>query len=317
MKKLICLLLVVVMTCTLLSGCELSGIFGTTTSTTPKRIEPSERDPILDEFVLDYTDDFSESDIEFIKHMYERNLTQFPPVNEMEKSPDFCSHMSQLDVNENTFYKINVDVEGKPYFIAVYGQLGGPYYIHLGGCIDMVKWRKYSEYADIPQTLDGEDLIGVYAVYDCVVEKDVINNVVYNYTTKYYLPIMDEYSPDNLAYTYGLYDSVLWCDSYGLFGRETSVTVLHTLYFFEDMTKDMYEYYIDENGIEYLVMPFKNYDCYNSVKWLFGSKYDEFSPYIIRNEALDDYYYDDGKITKSNKKYCIPVSLIVDICWKK
>ena len=320
MKKLICLMLVVVFASSLLAGCEWGNTSSTmpttTTTTTQKKIPPSERDPILDEFVLDYTDDFDEYDVEFIKHMYERNLTSFPPVNEYEKPADFCTHMLELNTEENTFYKISVDIENPIYFVAVYNDIGA-YILVLGGCVDMVKWRKFNEYEDIPQSIDGEDLVGVYAVYNCVIEKDILNGVDYNYETKYYLPLTNGYEPCNLAYLYGLCESVLWIDIYKIFGRPTTTVILHTLFFVEDMMKEQYEYFIDENGIEYLAMPFNNYEYFSIHAWRFGRHKSEMLPYITKNESLNEYYYENGEITKTKVKYCIPISVIVDICWGK
>ena len=322
MKKLISLLLVIIITCSALSGCDWNDILGekqtpSITTTTQKKISPSERDPILDELELDYSDDFDEYDVEFIKHMYERNLTMFPPVNEYEKAPDFCTHMSMLNVEENTFYKISVDVENILYFIAVYSNDVGVYYLHIGGCIDKVKCIKFYTYEDVTQTFDGEDLIGIYAVYNCAIEKDILNGVIFNYQTKYYLPIMNDYDPENLAYSYGLCESVLWCDIYKIFGRPNPTVILHTLFFIEDMMKEQYEYFVDENGVEYLVMPFKNYDYFNYARWRFGSKYSELEPYIIKNESLNDYYYENGEIIQTKVKYCIPITAVIDICWGK
>ena len=317
MKKLLGLILAltILSSCLSLVGCNVFGeLLGTTG--TEKRIAPSERDPILDELELDYSEDFTKFDIEFIKHMYERNLRTFPPVNDYEKRPDFCNHMEQLSIESNTFYKINVDLQCDVYFIAVYGA-EGTYITQLGGCVDQVKWKKYDSYDSIPQILDGEILLSSYAVYDCVIEKDVINDVTYNYACKYYLPLIDGYySIENNPYYYGLYDTVLWCDAYGLLGRSTPTTILHTLFFFEDMTKDMYEYYVDENGVEYIVLTRVDYPYYRG-----GTSpeitNEELKSLIITNEDLYVHYYENGKIANTLEKYCLPISAVVDICWKK
>ena len=250
MKKLICLLLVVVMICTVLSGCELSGIFGTTTSTTPKRIEPSERDAILDELELDYTDNFDEYDIEFVKCMrvVQHSLPGY------DERPNFAWAMQKMSRETDTFYKLNIDFSNELYFISVY-ELNGKsleYTLEYGGVIEWVKWCKYDNYDDIPSEVDGGALIGAYAVYDCVVEKDILNNVIYNHSCKYYVPLPQGYSKVDYIDVYNLYDLMVWADLSKIFGRTTPITILHTFNIGFFLGKDIYRYSVDENGVEYL-----------------------------------------------------------------
>ena len=258
MKKLICLLLLVVV-CIVLIGCEFSGVQDTTTSTTPKRIEPSERDPILDELELDYTDNFDEYDVEFIKTM---RYTRWPGTSGYDKETDFQDAMRVLSAENNTLYKINVEILDVLYFIAVYENFDceGYYYLEIGGAVERVKWCKYMDYNNIPSEIDEWRLIGSYAVYNCEVEKDILNDITYNHTCKYYVPLTDGYYAENNQSTYWLYETAVWLDLCKLFGREIPLTVLHTAkydYFYTNLDncipgKDIYRYSVDENGVEYL-----------------------------------------------------------------
>ena len=264
MKKLICLMLVVVFASSLLAGCEWGNTSSTmpttTTTTTQKKIPPSERDPMLDELDIDYTDNFDEYDIEFIKTMrYEFR----PGTSGYDGKIYFQDAMRVLSVENNTFYKVNVEISNVLYFIAVYENYDceNYYILQIGGMVEYVKWRKYTNYNDIPSEIDEWKLIGSYAVYNCEVEKDILNDVVYNHACKYYVALTDGYSPESNQTMYRLYETVVWLDLCKFFGRETPLTVFHTAkldYFYVNWSnicipgKDIYRYYVDENGVEYL-----------------------------------------------------------------
>ena len=260
MKKLLSLVLAltVISSCLALAGCNLFGeIFGTTG--TEKRITPSERDPILDELELDYSEDFTEFDVEFIKTMRYQYFAGLPGY---DYQPNFADAMGFLSVNDNTCYKIKVDIQNVLYFIAVYENPGkGGYFLEAGGIIEWAKWRKFSSYEEISSEIDGWNLIGSYAVHNCVVEKDILNEVVYNQSCKYYVPLTYGYSEDSYITKYDLREDAAWMDMAKLFGRSTPLTVLHTAkyeycYNTYDLRwicgRDIYGYYVDENGFEYL-----------------------------------------------------------------
>ena len=262
MKKLICFLLLVVV-CIVLIGCEFSGVQDTTTSTTPKRIEPSERDSILDELELDYSNDFDEYDVEFIKMMRYETMPGLPGY---DYRPNFQDAMRALSVENNTFYKIKVDISNALYFIAVYENPElGCYFGATGGLVELQKWRKYYNLEDILADIDGWNLAEYYAVYNCNVEEDILNDVVYNQFCKYYVPWFNGDLEE--AGEYALYEYMTWLDLSGHLGRNTPLTILHTAelgYYYSycscyehsrckhSLGRDVYGYYMDENGLEYL-----------------------------------------------------------------
>ena len=268
MKKVLSLILVVCMafSCLALSACVWEKMWGSTTSTVSTEgtshsaIQPSERDPVLDELDLDYSDDFDEYDIEFVKTM---RYTQFPGLPGYNHTTSFIEAMNQLDRNKNTSYKMTIDTQSILYFVAVYGE-GGYYFLDLGGVVENVKWCKFSSYGDVPSEMEGKGLIGVYAVHSCVVEKDILNDVSYNNYGKYYVPLTDGYSEKDYKSQYSLSDTATWMDLRKLFGRATPLTVLHTAkskYFYPyDLAYacgyvpgcDIYGYYTNEDGGEYL-----------------------------------------------------------------
>lgn len=320
MKKITSLLISIILICSLFAfvGCDRGNAFSGTT-TTHKRIAPSERPAELDTLSLNYTDDFNKYDIEFAKGMYERVSAnkRLPITYGYDSYMSFSSHMNILSKETDTFYKVNVDLEGEPYFISVYGSESSIFLLPLYGDAENVQWHKCYKYDNIPESIDGLTLIGSYAVYDCVVEKDVLNGTVFDLACKYYLPLVNGYDENNNSFIYGLCESVLWYDAYKMLGRDTPLAIMHTVFFAHVAEKDMFEYYVDKDGVEYLVMPYEHYKYSVDAAWRIGDKASALEPYIIRNAELDDHYYENGQIKDTLEKYCIPVSNLVDICWKQ
>ena len=223
-----------------------------TTTTAEKRIPPSERDPEVDQLNLDYSENFDEYDIEFIKNMRTLEFSSNPGN---DPKPDFNWAMEQMSRENNTFYKVNVNLDNVLYFIAAYENTSqqSAYWLEAGGVIEWHKFCKYEDYESIPENIGDWTLIGNYAVYDCVVEKDILNNVVYNHSCKYYVPLTEGYSEAESKSTYDLYETVIWADVKHYFGRSAPITILHTFKFDYFYGKDIYRYDIDENGVEYLV----------------------------------------------------------------
>lgn len=255
MKKLIgtLLALTIISSCFALVGCKMcEWISNTTVITTEKRIPPSERDPILDELELNYSDNFNEYDIEFVKSM---RVTQFQGNPGYDTNPGFEWAMSQMSTETNTFYKVNIDLSQPLYFISVYETAQqSAYFLESGGVVEWHNWHKFDDYSSIPEKIDDWTLIGSYAVYDCVVEKDILNDIVFNHSCKYYVPLTDGYSSDTVKTTYNLYETVVWADLSHFFGRSTPITVLHSFNRYYFYGKDIYKYYVDNEGIEYIVL---------------------------------------------------------------
>ena len=274
MKKLVSLLIAIVLLCSALVGCGyFENLLKPSEENVPTKkkvnILPSERDPMLDELELDYTDNFDEYDVEFIKTMRYEYLPGRPGY---DYRPNFVDAMKCLSVETDTFYKLNIDVQSPLYFISVYENPGiGGYFLELGGIVEWVKWCKYEEYNDIPSEIDGYHLLGSYGVYDCVLEKDILNDVIYNVPCKYYVALANGYEESGNMEKYNLYETASWLDLSKLFGRTTPLTIFHTAnhgYYYSYSPsypyrnhipgKDIYEYYIDENGVEYLNLGFSN-----------------------------------------------------------
>ena len=43
----------------------------------------------------------------------------------------------------------------------------------------------------------------------------------------------------------------------------------------------------------------------------------EFVSYLIKDKAGVKVYYENGKIVSTLEKYCLPLTAVVDICWKR
>ena len=227
-----------------------------------KVVKPNKRNPIVDQLEFDYSDNFDDHDIEFIKSM---RYEGYPKVSISPKY-DFFYAMSRLSREYYTFYKLNIDTQNILYYIAFYDTLDSlNYLINTGGFSERLKWIKYDNYEDIPSKIDGRELMGTYAVYNCTLEKDILNGTIYNVQGKYYVALIDgDFGIDNVS-QYKIYETASWLDLSNNFGNSEVLSIFHTanLYPYYAYSadyyskphipgKDIYPYYIDENGLEYL-----------------------------------------------------------------
>ena len=314
MKKLISLFLVVIFICSALVGCDWSGIFNqsenaddmTSTTTTTTSITTTKPKPqIVPTF--EHGDNLTNEDFYFITNKAE----YFPDsywVTIYDDFTDFLAYMQQRE----TYYEFSVDFSSA-YYICAY--LSKDYYetspfpfppfsVENGYLVDEFVWYKFAQCETVPEQIDNCDFIGGFILFDCTIERDILNNKECNYKCKYYAPLENGYADIGVDLT------SKYCDVNSRILRYAE-DLASTPYIF--LTSNAYHNYyrsnsfvkpIEHDGEMYLRVDSSS-DAYNPETFSFekhkdeiGSHYDEIVPYLTVIE------YTDG-----NQGYYVAISI--------
>lgn len=89
-------------------------------------------------------------------------------------------------INENSYYVVVSYIDEKLYEAKRTRSGKLDYYQN-------VVWMKYDSLDDVATSVDNLQISDVFIVYDILIEKDVINDKIYNETYKYYQDVTDEF----------------------------------------------------------------------------------------------------------------------------
>lgn len=275
------------------------------------------------QFNFEYGENFTEADIEVINVLNDRNGVGGEP-----RFLNLGDVIHTLAIsNGATLYKVSVDIYEDPYFISAYGpERGGEVFVGFdieAGCYaETFLWQKHEDYSDIPDKINDLVLYGTYAIYDCVIERDVINDIDYYYSGLYFVPLTKGFgeSFDENNSNYSLCETVYYHHTENSqiteLDRYTQLIIQHSiLNGYDSLLKDTYELCTDENGKEYFVV-YANVKHGENVtleayRAILGRLYDEMSPYFERMEFLDEEYINnDTKYTRA--KMGIPIDKIIE-----
>ena len=195
MKKLISLLLVIIITCSTLAGCEWQRLFDyiTPSSTTPKWeapegvIETLTVDESGNDITIAHSDNFTQDDIEFVLMLH--NKIRSNAI--IDRPPNYLLY-DVLTFAQNGYPLFLAHFEN-PYFICAYLKPDASEY-ELNEWreyeFDVTKyvWYKFETAADIPDFINGMQLTKeTYLLYECTIVKDIASGIEYNKSGKYYM----------------------------------------------------------------------------------------------------------------------------------
>ncbi len=318
----ILLVLTIVLSCFAFVGCAWTEFINPTNNTSSST---TKKKPYAKDVEINNGMGFTEQDKDFVKFMYDRGVLSTPPYIEFVYTFGDFVERNVIRNNDASFYRVDINLNQKPYFIAAYSpdsvESGlTPVFSLKEGWLGNITWHKFYDYDTIPDKIDDLVLRGVYAMYECTIQRDVMNNKEYNISATYFIPLTDGYSDAiaDMNFLYGLTDSVLWYaekqeieNHYPLF-VQARINVAYTYCDY----KDMFGLYVDGSGVEYVMFDYcisveeKNEFGLEKFQYELDSLYDEMAPYMIRNESLDQYSSDDQY---SNMIYYIKLSDLLNI----
>ena len=211
MKKLISLLIVIIIS-TVFVGCDLMSIFkqseventtptttDTPTTTTTSITTATTREPIVPTF--EHGDNLTDEDFYFIMQHLQAEGTGYP------RYPRDCSDIVDNYTKRNnqfnsTIYQVKIDLNAPSYFICAYMDteyykddlIKPPTMVEYGLWVNTFVWHKFENANDVPTKIDNYDFALAYAVYNCTMEKDLLNGVDTDFSCKYFVPLLDGYS---------------------------------------------------------------------------------------------------------------------------
>ena len=300
MKKLISLLLVIIITCSVLSGCDWDSLIDYITPSTaaPKWeapegvIETAMVDENGNSITIAHSDNFTQDDIEFVIYLHGKLRS----VAAIEPPPNYnLNDILSEGMNGNPIFLSHFE---NPYFVSAYLKSDAfEYELNKWGeyKFDVTKyvWYKFYNSEQIVDEIgEMERTKDTYLLYDCIVERDIVNKVEYNKNCKCYMEYRGKYVLDKM-----FSDMLIYFDS----GLVSDVTGNSKFIFYPEFGSGGLEIYTDEDNIEYLYFSYGVYtedgaEYKNYAKELFGEHYEYLSQYF---EILDEYVNDSGRTVKS------------------
>ena len=308
MKKLISLLLVVIFICSALVGCDWSGIFNqsenaddmTSTTTTTTSITTTKPKPqIVPTF--EYGDNLTNEDLYFIKYeAQDLGLGYWVPAYE-----DFSGFLEYM--RNKTYYEYSVDFSSA-YYICAYLSNDffetwpfpfAPFSVDDGYEVDYFIWHKFKYGETVPKEIGNSYFVGGYILFECTIERDILNNKECNYTYKYFAPLQNGYEDIGVDITSkysGLNNYIL---RYSKNFYNVDYIFLTSTSYQKYYRTDGFTWTIEYNGDMYLMVDSSS-DAYDSETFSFekhrkeiGSRYDEVIPYltVIEKNNGDQGYY--------------------------
>ena len=289
MKKLTCLLLVII-ACSVLVGCDWKNIFNKETSPeweAPEGVvETTTTDKDGNSITIAHSDNFTQDDIEFIM-MFNGKMRNDRAVADMPPSYLLGDILSMGQAGEPLF----LVHFSNPYIICAYLKPdSADYELNEFGSykFDATKyvWYKYADSSQIAEEIDGMKLTkDVYLLYDCIIERDIVNNVEYNKNCKYYLNYKSE-ATLNITSS----DMLLYVEPQ----RVTNIIGDNQFIAYPEYGGGVLDVYIDENAFEYIYFYYGSYNpdgtvYQNYAKYLLGEHYDVLVPHFeMLNESIND-----------------------------
>ena len=310
MKRLISLLLIVITLSSLLVGCDIGKIWNSGTTTSPTTTTTKEP-PI--EAPFEHGDNFTAEDVEFVQYLDSLDGITDPSHTNFS---DIISRMG----DKTTLYTVKIDMQSTPCFICAYAPKDAqliPFSFENGCVARFLIWYKFSDYNDIPEEIADQKFLGAFAIYDAVIERDIVNNQEYNRECKFFVPLYDGISEEEIKTQYGLYENVIIRQERKIVDSYEPIFIQNNLYQKFACYRDVYGSYVDNSGIQYFLLartPQKStddsLDIESQIESL-GSYYVDFLPHVeVFDTTLEKEGYDGSYI-------CIKLDTFVEICFDK
>ena len=315
MKRLISLLVVVFMICSALVGCKWGNVFNkkatTSHSTTVTTTESLIKMPIAPSF--ECGDNFTAEDVAFVEH-----LGRVEGVG--EPVPYDFSEIIRMTGISTTLCTAKIDLQSNPYFICAYARKDAhfiPFSFDEGCGVQFLIWYKFNSYEDIPKEIDNQTFLGAFAIYDAVIETDIINNKEYNRKCKYYVPLDKGVSEKGIKFQYSLYENVVLRQRCSALNSSDPMFIQNRLYNKYAILVDVYGCYVDDSGTKYFVLSRTNkkstddsLDIESEISRL-GSYHTDFIPHVeVFDATLDKDGFEGAYI-------CIKLDTFFEICVEK
>lgn len=322
MKRIICLLLVVIMACSVLMACNLEQFFATenkpedsnpTTATTEPTSPPA---PDIVSPTKLYTpsfvhgDNMTDEDICFIMEHAgnEVPICSYPPY----VPNDVSGFLNYMKARNFTYYEISIDFDAPHYYICAYLDkswfdnfiIAPPGTADSGYLAEYYSWYKFEQNEAIPEEIDNCIFMGGFVLFDCVIEKDLLNGKEYSYECKFFASLRNGYSDigADFASTYEIYnDYILYHLDYDFLVEDktpsTDYLFLAPSYYQQYHRADEWKGVIENDGQRYMTV-FSSTEKYNPDTFSFeahreniGNLYDQILPYLTVIEKEGDAGY--------------------------
>lgn len=282
MKRVLVLFLITMVICSMLTGCVLNNIVAVISDTlfhidgTVLTAANSEDGKTV---YITHGENFTQDDIDFVLMLHGEKRNDKIPIDKPGRVGFECV--------------LNAGKEGQPIFSACFGDSyiicaylkpgALPYITNIWGDykFDVTKyiWYKFTDSTQMLETINGARLTeDSYLLYNCTLEKDVVNNVEYNKTFKCYIKYEGEYSCE-----YVTSKMLLFFASHKLSNVLSETKhIAFPLY-----NGDAFGVYTDEGGIDYLSF------SYNRIASDLGEHYGFLSPYF---EVLEEHVNDEETV---------------------
>ncbi len=305
MKKRLILLIVIALACvTLACGLLIMNIKAPNTtekSTTTTTKITTTRKPIVPTF--EHGENLTDEDFYFIQYEAQnRDLGYWVP--EYDDFSEFLQYMKQP---RRTYYKYSVDF-GSAYYICAYLNNDffetwpfsfAPFSVDTGYDVDYFIWHKFKYGETVPKEIGNSYFVGGYILFECTIERDILNNKECHYTYKYFAPLQNGYADIGIDIT----SKYSHLNNYVLryfenFDTEDYIFLTSTSYQKYHRTNG-FTSLIEYNGEMYLRIDSSS-DAYDPETFSFekhrkeiGSSYDEIIPYLTvieKNNGNQGYY---------------------------
>lgn len=302
------------MACSVLMACNLEQFFGTentvevpgattkiseSTSSVPQKVPKEEI--LTPNFA--HGDNLTNEDIYFIM---EHAGNEVPICDYPTHVPnDLSGFLNYMKARNFTYYEISVDFDAPYYYICAYIDrswfdnipLNPPGSAEAGYPAQYYVWYKFEHNEDIPEEIDNYVFRGGFVLFDCLIEKDILNNKEHNYECKFFVSLRNGYSDigtDFASMYKGYNNSILYYYDFDfLFDGESSS---NKYLFFAPLYYQLYhrierwERVVDNDGQKYITL-FLSSEKYDPDVFTFevcrddiGDLYDQLLPYLIVKE---------------------------------
>ena len=293
MKRIISLLLIVIMSCSALVGCDWKDIFNKETSPeweAPEGVvETTTTDKDGNPITIAHSDNFTQDDIEFVATLRAVLDVVFTPYD-TPPSYNLGDIIWMVKAGGSPMFLMHFE---NPYIICAYlkpnqnESLPNDEGIVYADITQYV-WYKFNDNNDIQQTIEGLILESklMYLLYDCTIVRGIGENEgEYNKECKYYLIYQDESSLDRTTE-----NMIMW------YGGKSIIAPDRKFIGENSILTTRYEIFIDGDDREFLVIEGEVYDSrydtvYDYAYKHLGKYYDALYPYFVRNEELDRIEY--------------------------
>lgn len=300
-------MLAIIIISSALVGCDWSSIFNenkienstTTTTTTTTTTKPKPQ--IVPNF--EHGDNLTNEDFYFIQNIAQgQGLGYWIPAYD-----DFSGFLQYMKQPQRTYYKYSADFSSA-YYICAYLSKDffetwpfsfAPFSVDDGYDVDYFIWYKFNYGETVPEETENSYFVGGFILFDCTIERDILNNEECNYKFKYFAPLENGYADIGMDIT-AKYSRL---NNYVLryfenFDTEDYIFLTSTSYQEYHRTNG-FTSLIEHNGEMYLRVDSSS-DAYNPETFSFekhrdkiGTRYDEIVPYltVIEKNNGDTGYY--------------------------